>query len=274
MKNILIPTDFSDSSKAAASYAIEFAKASNASITFLHVFHIPMVASEATVVMPNFEELEKDSMDALQKLEESLRLQHKLTTKANCIVKPGFLIDEMKDVIKENKIDLVIMGIAGAGKLAEVLIGSNTTIAIHNLDCEVLVVPNDSVYKPIKNIAFACDFIKVKESPAISNIKNWAKTLNAKTFILNIVSPEEKPSTEKAIAGIKLESIFDSMEHSLHFPENDDITYAINDFVEKHNIDLLIMIPRKHNIFTSIFHKSNTKKMAFHSHIPLLTIHE
>jgi nucleotide-binding universal stress UspA family protein len=224
--------------------------------------------------MPNFEELEKDSMDALQKLEESLRIQHKLTTKANCIVKPGFLIDEMKDVIKENKIDLVIMGIAGAGKLAEVLIGSNTTIAIHNLDCEVLVVPSDSVYKPIKNIAFACDFIKVKESPAISKIKNWAKTLNAKTFILNIVSPEEKPSTEKAIAGIKLESIFDSMEHSLHFPENDDITYAINDFVEKHNIDLLIMIPRKHNIFTSIFHKSNTKKMAFHSHIPLLTIHE
>jgi len=274
MKNILIPTDFSDSSKAAASYAIEFAKASNASITFLHVFHIPMVTSEATVVMPNFDALEKDSMDALQKLEESLRLQHKLTTKANCIVKPGFLIDEMKDVIKENKIDLVIMGIAGAGKLAEVLIGSNTTIAIHNLDCEVLVVPNDSVYKPIKNIAFACDFIKVKESPAISNIKNWAKTLNAKTFILNIVSPEEKPSTEKAIAGIKLESIFDSIEHSLHFPENDDITYAINDFVEKHNIDLLIMIPRKHNIFTSIFHKSNTKKMAFHSHIPLLTIHE
>jgi nucleotide-binding universal stress UspA family protein len=274
MKNILIPTDFSDSSKAAASYAIEFAKANNANITFLHVFHIPMVASEATVVMPNFDELEKDSMDALLKLEESLRLKHQLTTKANCIVKPGFLIDEMKDVIKENKIDLVIMGIAGAGKLAEVLIGSNTTIAIHNLDCEVLVVPSDSVYKPIKNIAFACDFIKVKESPAISKIKTWAKTLNAKTFILNIVAPEEKPSTEKAIAGIKLESIFDSMEHSLHFPENDDITYAINDFVEKHNIDLLIMIPRKHNIFTSIFHKSNTKKMAFHSHIPLLTIHE
>jgi nucleotide-binding universal stress UspA family protein len=274
MKNILIPTDFSDSSKAAASYAIEFAKASNASITFLHVFHIPMVTTEVTVVMPNFDELEKDSMDALLKLEESLRQQHQLTTKANCIVKPGFLIDEMKDVIKENKIDLVIMGIAGAGKLAEVLIGSNTTIAIQNLDCEVLVIPSDSVYKPIKNIAFACDFIKVKESPAINKIKNWAKTLNAKTFILNIVAPEEKPSTEKAIAGIKLESIFDSMEHSMHFPENDDITYAINDFVEKHNIDLLIMIPKKYNIFTSIFHKSNTKRMAFHSHIPLLTIHE
>ncbi len=273
MKNILIPTDFSDSSKAAASYAVEFAKASNANITFLHVFHIPMVTSEATVVMPNFDALEKDSMDALQKLEESFRVQHQLTTKANCIVKPGFLIDEMKDVIKENKIDLVIMGIAGVGKLAEVLIGSNTTIAIHSLDCEVLVVPSDSVYKPIKNIAFACDFIKVKE-PALHKIKNWAKTLNAKTFILNIVAPEEKPSTEKAIAGIKLESIFDSMEHSLHFPENDDITYAINDFVEKHNIDLLIMIPKKQTIFTSIFHKSNTKRMAFHSHIPLLTIHD
>jgi nucleotide-binding universal stress UspA family protein len=274
MKNILIPTDFSDSSKSAASYAIEFAKASNASITFLHVFHIPMVTSEAVVVTPNLDSLEKDSMNALTAFEESLRNQHHYPTKANCIVKPGFLIDEMKDVIKDNKIDLVIMGIAGAGKLAEVLIGSNTTIAIHNLDCEVLVVPSDSVYKPIKNIAFACDFIKIKESPALDKIKNWAKTFAAKTFILNIVAPEEKPSTEKAIAGIKLESIFDSMEHSIHFPENDDITYAINDFVDKHDIDLLIMIPKKHNIFTNIFHKSNTKRMAFHSHIPLLTIHD
>lgn len=274
MKNILVPTDFSDSSKAAASYAIEMAKTVNATITFFHVYHIPMITSEAAIVMPTYESLENDSMGALQKFEKDLKAAHSFGGKTNCVVKPGFLIDEMKDHISENNIDLVIMGINGVGKIAEILMGSNATIAIHNINCPVLVVPNDSIYKPILNIAFACDLVKVKSTPAMDRIKNWARTFNANLHILNIVAPDEKPNAEKAIAGIQLESIFDNINHSLYFPENDDITYAINDFVEKHNIDLVIMIPRKHNIFSSIFHASNTKKMAFHSHIPLLTIHD
>lgn len=274
MKNILVPTDFSDSSKAAASYAIELAKTANAKITFFHVYHIPMITSEAAIVMPTYENLEADSLGALQKFERELTAEHSFSGQTNCVVKPGFLIDEMKDQISENEIDLVIMGINGLGKIAEILMGSNATIAIHNIDCPVLVIPNDSVYKPIKNIAFACDLIKVKDTTAMDKIKNWTKTFNAHLHILNIVAPDEKTNVEKAIAGIQLESIFDNINHSLYFPENDDITYAINDFIEKHDIDLVIMIPRKHNIFSGIFHASNTKKMAFHSHIPLLTIHD
>lgn len=274
MKNILVPTDFSDSSKAAASYAIELAKVAKAKITFFHVYHIPMITSEAAIVMPTYENLENDSLGALKKFENEIKTAHSYAGETTCIVKPGFLIDEMKDQISESKIDLVIMGINGVGKIGEILMGSNATIAIHNIDCPILVIPNDSVYKPIVNIAFACDLVKVKSTPAMETIKNWARTFNANLHILNIVSPDEKPNAEKAIAGIQLESIFDNINHSLYFPENDDVTYAINDFVEKHNIDLVIMIPRKHNIFSSIFHASNTKKMAFHSHIPLLTIHD
>ncbi|MBN8696575.1 MAG: universal stress protein [Bacteroidetes bacterium] len=274
MKNILVPTDFSDSSKAAASYAIALAKIANAKITFFHVYHIPMITSEAAIVMPTYENLESDSLGALQKFENDLKLAHGFTGQTSCVVKPGFLIDEMKEYISENNIDLVIMGINGLGKMAEILIGSNATIAIHNINCPVLVVPNDSIFKPISNIAFACDLIKVKDTAAMEKIKMWAKTFNAHLHILNIVAPDEKPNFEKAIAGVQLESIFDNINHSLFFPENDDITYAINDFVEKHNIDLVIMIPRKHNIISSLFHASNTKKMAFHTHIPLLTIHD
>lgn len=274
MKNILVPTDFSDSSKAAASYAIELAKTVNAKITFFHVYHIPMITSEAAIVMPTYENLEKDSLGALHKFDSDLKAAHSFAGETNCVVKPGFLIDEMKEYISENNIDLVIMGINGVGKMAEILMGSNATIAIHSINCPILVVPNDSVFKKITNIVFACDLIKVKETPAMDRIKNWARTFNAHLHILNIVAPDEKPNAKKAIAGIQLESIFENIDHSLFFPENDDITYAINDFVDKHNVDLVIMIPKRHNILESIFHASNTKKMAFHTHIPLLTIHD
>jgi len=270
MKNILVPIDFSESSKSAALYAVALAEAINSKLTFFHVFHIPMITTEAAVVMPNYEDLEESSKTAMHHFVSELNI--KLPVEQ--LVSPGFLIDELKTVIGERKIDLVVMGINGAGKLAEILIGSNTTIAIHNLDCPVLVIPDKAIYKPIKNIAFACDFLKIQNSLAINYIKNVARTLNSNIHIINIVNPEEKPSSEKAISGINLETIFENINHTLFFPESDDITFAINQFVDQHSIDLLIMIPRKQTFLSSLFHKSNTKKMAFHTHVPLLTIHE
>ncbi|MBL7883956.1 MAG: universal stress protein [Bacteroidia bacterium] len=270
MKNILVPIDFSEPSKSAALYAVALSETMNAQLTFFHVFHIPMITAEAAVVMPNYEDLEETSRTAMYHFVSELKIKSPVEQ----LVAPGFLIDELKEVVTKKKIDLVVMGINGVGKLAEILIGSNTTIAIHNLDCPILVIPEKVIYKPITNIAFACDFMKVQNSLAINYIKSVANTLNASVHILNIVSSEERPSSEKAIAGINLESIFQNINHTIYFPESDDITFAINQFVDSHAIDLLIMIPRKQSLLGSLFHRSNTKKMAFHTHVPLLTIHE
>ncbi len=42
MKNILVPTDFSDCAKAAEDIALEFAKKANAKIHFLHLLMTPV----------------------------------------------------------------------------------------------------------------------------------------------------------------------------------------------------------------------------------------
>jgi nucleotide-binding universal stress UspA family protein len=44
--------------------------------------------------------------------------------------------------------------------------------------------------------------------------------------------------------------------------------------VNNHPIDMLIMLPKKHSFFASLFHKSQSKEMAYHSHIPLLALHQ
>ena len=49
---------------------------------------------------------------------------------------------------------------------------------------------------------------------------------------------------------------------------------GINQFVADNKIDMIVFIPKKHSFFNSIFHESNTKRMAFHSTIPLLALHE
>ncbi len=60
----------------------------------------------------------------------------------------------------------------------------------------------------------------------------------------------------------------------IHLENNDDFIEGINHFVDEYSIDLIITIPRKHKIFEGLFKERHTKKLAFHSHVPLMYIHQ
>ena len=48
----------------------------------------------------------------------------------------------------------------------------------------------------------------------------------------------------------------------------------INDFAHKHDADLIAIIPHRHNLIERLFHRSNSKKIAFHTDLPLLALPE
>lgn len=273
MKNILVPVDYSPVSKNALQYAMGIAKMYNGKITLLHVFHIPVANNESVMLMPNFSELESAAEKSMNEFKSEVFTSEQ-SAGVESYVKAGFLIEEMKEIIADKKIDLVVMGVTGVGKLGEMLIGSNATIAIHNLNVQVLIVPKDATFKPIEKIAFACDYEKATSTASIEKVKEVASMFDAQLHVLNVVDKDEVPEVDKAVSAVKLEVIMNNIRHTLSFPESEDITYAINEFVDKHDIDMLVMIPHKHRFLGGLFHKSNTKKMAFHTHVPLLSINE
>ena len=274
MKTILIPTDFSKTANNAADYAIEIAKLSKARVILLNVYHIPITASDLPVIIPSLDELENNSMKRLKSCEKELTAKHGKHVVIEKLSKPGFVIDEVKDIVNEKKVDLIVMGITGEGKFPDMIIGSNATGVIKNISCPTLVIPHNAKYKKIHNVAFACDYESISDSPAIRKLKTFLQLFNAKLMIFNVLNPTAEPSFSHAVSGVKIENIFENFNHSLYFPENDDLVLAINDFVDEHNVDMLVMIPKKHNLFAHMFQKTNTKKMAFQTHVPLLAIHE
>lgn len=272
MKNILIPVDYSPASRNAANYGLAYAKEKGAKVILVHVFHIPVVVSETPVAIPDFTELEKASLNEMERYVNELKANGTLP-EMETLVRPGFVQDELAQIVEEYKIGLIIMGIKGAGKVAEVVVGSNTTAIMREFSCPTIAVPMDAVYKPIKSIVFACDLEKITDDEALAVIKKWVKDNDAKLYLLNVVEKAQQASFSKAVSGITLEHVFEQINHSLHFIENDDLVFAINDFVDKHAVDLVIMIPKKHGFVYSLFHESNTKKMAFHTHTPLMAVH-
>jgi nucleotide-binding universal stress UspA family protein len=276
MKTILVPTDFSGISDNAISYAAELAKLTEAKIVLFHVYHVPVITTDVPVVLPTLEELGEDCMEGLKKIESEIYAVHGTGMQIECRCECGLVVDEVEELLKKEKIDLIVLGMHGAGYLSEKLIGSVTTAVIRKVKCPVLAISSDVKFKPIKNIAFACDYKEINDRQLLEPLKEFANLFSAHISIVNVVreTAELIPNTDQAIAGVKLEHSLEGTEHSFHYTQHNDVVEGINHFVTENHIDMVVMIPRMHSVLRNIFHEPQTKRMAFHTHVPLLSLHE
>ena len=273
MKKILVPTDFSEASEKTMDYAIELAKCINAELILLHVFHIPVQPTEAPIMFFSIDDLEKDNMNALSAFEKKFKNKYG-SIKTGLLVKPGFVVDEILSVVQQKKVDLILMGVTGAGKSANVLLGSNTTFLMKKTKIPVLVIPQNAQFKEIKNIALAYDYKNVIDDAVMKKFIEFVTLFKSKVFVLDVLKPKTVPVYQEAISGLTMENYLKNIDHGLFFPESENIIDEMNIFVDTHQIDWLVMLPQSHQLLTGLFHRSNTKRMAFHTHIPLLSLHQ
>jgi nucleotide-binding universal stress UspA family protein len=274
MQTILAPTDFSKIARNAIEYAVEIAKRSSAKLVLLHVYEPPIISAEVPILLP-VADIEKGLRTRLERIKKNLLAKHGKKISVECQVSGGFVMDEINSFAKENKADLVVMGIAGAGYIKEKLIGNTTTSVIKNATFPVIAVHKNVKYKSLKKIALACDFKETKHKLVLNPLKNLANTFKSHIYILNVVPPSNSiPTISKAVEGIKLDHSLEGAAHSFHIVENEDVVSGINHFVDKNKMDMVAMIPRKHSIFKNVFKERNTKRLAFHTKVPLLALHE
>ena len=272
MKTILVPTDYSETADNAMHYALELAKTVKAKIILFHAYPFPIPTGDIPVLMVSPDELEKSNLIKIKDLEKKIEGEFPGEITVEHIVRAGNVTDEILTAAEEKEVDLIVMGVTGGGLIAETLMGSNTTALIKKTEIPVLVIPPKAKYKKIEKLVLAYDYKgKIKEN-VMSKIKTFAHLFNAQILVIDMVAPVEVTSPESTEAHLSIEKGFSDIKHSLYFPEGDDLEYQINSFVDSFKADWLIMIPHKNSFFAGLFHRRNTKKMAFHTHIPLLSL--
>jgi nucleotide-binding universal stress UspA family protein len=154
IKKILYPTDMSETSTHAFSYAVSLANRYDASITILHVLKNPMPTSEnlVTNVIGNSkwqELLSRNKTEVVEKIR--LRLEKFCEeTKAELpacpflmeevIVKIGNPVDVILQEADQKNYDVIIMGAHGHGALAGAVMGSVSRRVVRRSTTPVLVV--------------------------------------------------------------------------------------------------------------------------------------
>jgi nucleotide-binding universal stress UspA family protein len=274
MKTILAPTDFSECALNAIDYAAEIAVLTKAQLIIFHVYSLPVVPMEAPIALP-VDELEKEAMDDLKKIEKSLHDKYGAQLSVKCVTELGYPVEEIHEYAKLCSADLIVMGMEGTGVLTEKVIGSITTALIKKSNCPVLAINRNIKFTSLKKIVFASDYNEINSRSVLTPLKELAELFKSHIYILNVVPEGETVATiSKAVEGIKLEHLLEGIDHSFHFTTNNNVIEGINQFVDEKKIDMVAMIPRTHSVFKNLFQETSTKRMAFHTTVPLLTLHE
>lgn len=279
MKNILIPTDFSENAWNATKYALQLFKNSPCNFYLFHVTLISYSTAGETPLMPSIGVLEES---LLKQAKESLL---KLMTKAKktsknpnhnffVISNYDFFIDGVKKQIEEKKIDLIVMGTKGASGFSEMIIGSNTGDLITRIKCPTLIIPENTTFKPPKEIAFPTDYNIFYQHKVLSNISKITKLYDANVNIVHVTKKDEELTDFQLENKEFLNNYFSDEKHSFYKITNSKIEAGIQCFVESRKIDMIIMIAKNLNLFQRVLFKPTVEEISYHTDIPFFVVHE
>jgi nucleotide-binding universal stress UspA family protein len=277
MKTIIVPTDFSPVAMNALRYALDMARAIDARIILLNTYQVPVSYSDAPVspvTTISIDDIKIASEQRLADLNQEVARISGGSAKVNTEARLGNTVDTLEEMCSSLKPFAVVMGSHGSTGIERMIMGSTTLSVIRNLRHPVIVVPPGTSYKEIKKIGLACDFKDVVETIPVDYIKAIVNEFDAELYVLNVNPEGESYDANTPLESAWLDSLLGDIKPNYYFLQRDDIVEGINEFSEKHNLDVVIVIPKKHNLLEKIFHKSRSKELVRNAHIPIVSIHE
>src|SRR5690606_5015712 len=156
----LLPTDFSDNAWDAIVYALKLYADQYCTFYFLHSTYISNSVSR-TYITAHY--VEKQKEQALKELAELKAQTEIVDANVNHDFKTLLFEEELMDAVfkavKQNAIDIVVMGTKGATDSMEYFFGSNTVKVVKRIkDRPVLIIPDEHDFVVPKQIAFPTDY--------------------------------------------------------------------------------------------------------------------
>ncbi|MEO9147108.1 MAG: universal stress protein [Ginsengibacter sp.] len=273
MDNIIVPLDFSDASYNAAHYAASLSNIFNASIILVHTYMNPFAIDEMPADLLNQPEKELWEIKEEQLTEYVEILRKKFTIRVKGVVREGMPTPSILAVAANENAGLIVMGMKGKGKSNSVF-GSNTTLVMRKSSIPVLVIPEKVEFKNIENITLASDFDVETELSNYSLLREIALKNNVFIRIVNVRKKNSGLSDDEIAGKLNTALAFEGLKHQFYMIKEDEVDEGIEDFLEEHPSDILVMVARKRNLFERIFKASHTKKMSYETEIPLLVLQD
>ncbi len=267
MKRILVPTDFSPNAEKALNFAVQIAKRAGAELFVIH----------ATETYNEKDDL-ATAKEKLSLLRSSILESEGLEITAGIVSDSS--VNGILDAIAEYRADLVLMGTVGNTGFNERIFGSRTAVVIGKSPVPVLAIPLLSVWKVPEKILVAVNRFEGTEE-LLKPVIGLASLFNAGIQLTIFTDTDDDYVEDFKIHEKKINHFRDHLKEQypnlvfnavhlagLYFRK------SLQDWIDRNGIDWLVMLTHRRTLIGSVFNSSMTKKMSYHTNIPLLAIPE
>ncbi len=282
MKTILVLTDFSIRAEHATFYALKLAQKVKANLLLCNVFDIADTRPESAIApwpAGNFENFEENSNNNMAELTCRLNIQLKNRTAVGEFMpeikhcsRPGPLSEAIIEMTSRHHIQMAVISTHSADGLSTFLLGDHANEIIENAQCPVLIVPYQLPFSGFKKIAFATDLTH-SGADILHSLYGLSKYFDSEILITHVTAERSASTEERDI----INGFFDSRPADVNYPKmyyrairNKSIAAGLSLLAEQSDIDLLVLVHRKRNLFQKLFEGSVTHKLADHLSKPML----
>jgi nucleotide-binding universal stress UspA family protein len=263
MKTIVVATDFSAPAENAMLYAGQLADTINASVLLFHAYQIPVGMNVIPVLMISTDELKANAEAGLTRAKELLE-KNFASLNVQTESRLGDVVDELNDVCEKIKPLLIVAGKHGASGVQELLFGSTSLSVIRHTTYPVIVVPDGFHNNKLKNAALAIDALV--ENVCVQKIKTVVAEIKTSLHIIHV--------KQQKSASLQVDKLVSELNSNYSTIYSHEFVNGIESYIQNNNIDLLIILPRKHNLMERLFFKTHTKELLKKISIPVMCVCE
>lgn len=277
VKKILIPIDFSATSKLALEHAANLCKKFNSELHLIHIFK-----NTSADVLPNISATDaySNSTEGLKTLvaNELNSIGEKFSSKYNVgynvEIREGSVSKEITKAATEVKADMIVMGTHGVSGVEEFFMGSNAYRVVTTSPLPVLTVQGHADLTGYENIVLPIDssqHTRDKVSQAVTFAEAYGSTIH----ILGLVKDEEDEQQEEKEINLKIKQVKELLSNKdIKFTfkkiEGNNIAESTLKYSESVDADLTIIMTDQEN-YTGFFVGPYAQRIVNHSKTPVLT---
>jgi nucleotide-binding universal stress UspA family protein len=272
MKSIVVPINFSACAANAAHYAADLALVLKADLHLIHVLQVPVNSAELMMTESIHGEIVDAANISMQQLQVELTKRTHQKVKIDYSLEAGSVSAKVKDVCLQIKPYAIILG--ATGPTLEKFLTGNPVTSLLQLEYPVLVVPESAAFHRFHRVLLACDLDDIGSGipnslPLLKDLRDhFGSRFDIITVETHKVLSDEATVFESGGWKEQLKDLYPEI-HYIRKPKVED---GILEYLSHNDADLVMVFPKKHGFFD--FHTSQSRKLAQHSPIPVLSLHE
>ncbi|MCB0397504.1 MAG: universal stress protein [Flavobacteriales bacterium] len=273
MRNILVPTDFSEHADYATEVAAQISKKTGAKLYIFHIINMPVQSDSDRFVeyssIPEGLFLIKLAEKNFAKL---LKKPFMKGVKAVTAIDFASIYDRITKLAKKHQIDLIVMGSHGTSGFREEFIGSTTEKVARLAHCPVLTIKSQHKKFEVKNMVFASNFYKETDH-VVPKVRQFAEIYGSNIHLLKVNTPYHFETTRYATKLMEDMAKKHKMHHySVNIYNDEHLESGLINYSNDINADLIVMGTHGRTGLSHLINGSLAEDVLNHATRPVLTL--